>query len=94
MLRKTNVKAWLQRLRVNSPVSWIKFERFARLLWRHNRLQGDDTRRLAVADSTMDKVKRNWVNRIASEKGRRKRKKSGRKKIEKVEAEEVVVYDD
>lgn len=49
---------------------------------------------MAVADSTMDKVKRNWVNRIASEKGRRKRKKSGRKKIEKVEAEEVVVYDD
>lgn len=49
---------------------------------------------MAVVDSTMDKVKRNWVNRIASEKGRRKRKKSGRKKIEKVEAEEVVVYDD
>lgn len=49
---------------------------------------------MPVANSTMGKVKRNWVNRIVSEKERRKRKKSGRKKIEKVEAEEVVVYDD
>lgn len=49
---------------------------------------------MAVGDSTMDKVKRNWVNRIVSEKGRGKRKKSGRKKIEKVEAKEVVVYED